>query len=104
MTASHCGANLGVQNMGKTSLVEEKLSKVDALKPIAEELDCSLAQLSLAWCVSNPNVSTTIMGATKVRSSSSAFSSCIVLLSSGCCGGDFMRCLWSICCCLCVET
>ena len=59
---------LGLQNMGKTSLVEEKLSKVDALKPIAEELGCSLAQLSLAWCVSNPNVSTTIMGATKVRS------------------------------------
>ena len=59
--------------MGKTSLVEEKLNKVDALKPIAEELGCSLAQLSLAWCVSNPNVSTTIMGATKVRSCSSRF-------------------------------
>ncbi len=51
--------------MGKTSLGEEKLSKVDALKPIAEELGASLAQLSLAWCASNPNVSTVIMGATK---------------------------------------
>ena len=36
--------------MGKTSLVDEKLDKVDALKPIAEDLGCTLAQLSLAWC------------------------------------------------------
>ena len=36
--------------MGKTSLVDEKLNKVDALKPIAEDLGCTLAQLSLAWC------------------------------------------------------
>jgi len=41
----HCA-----QNMGKTSLVDEKLNKVDALKPIAEDLGCTLAQLSLAWC------------------------------------------------------
>ena len=39
-----------MQNMGKTSLVDEKLNKVDALKPIAEDLGCTLAQLSLAWC------------------------------------------------------
>lgn len=51
--------------MGTNHLVEEKLSKVDALRPIAESLGCSLAQLSLAWCVSNPNVSTVILGATK---------------------------------------
>ncbi len=51
--------------MGTNNLVEEKLSKVDALRPIAESTGCSLAQLSLAWCVSNPNVSTVILGATK---------------------------------------
>ena len=51
--------------MGASNLVEEKLSKVDALRPIAESLGCSLAQLSLAWCVSNSNVSTVILGATK---------------------------------------
>lgn len=38
---------------------------MDALKPIAESLGCSLAQLSLAWCVSNLHVSTVILGATK---------------------------------------
>lgn len=51
--------------MGKSSLVDDKLSKVDALKPLAAELGASLAQLSLAWCASNPNVSSVIMGATK---------------------------------------
>merc|ERR550525_825180 len=30
------------------------------------ELGGSVAQLSLAWCVMNPNVSTVILGATKV--------------------------------------
>lgn len=51
--------------MGTAALVADKLAKVDALKPIAAELGASLAQLSLAWCASNPNVSTVIMGATK---------------------------------------
>jgi len=46
-------------------LVNETLDKVDALKPIAEELGASLAQLALAWCAKNPHVSTVIMGATK---------------------------------------
>lgn len=30
-----------------------------------QELDCSLAQLALAWCVKNDDVSTVITGATK---------------------------------------
>jgi len=37
----------------------------ERLRPIAEELGCSVAQLSLAWCCSNPNVSTVIMGASR---------------------------------------
>jgi aryl-alcohol dehydrogenase-like predicted oxidoreductase len=36
---------------------------VGDLKVIADELDVSLAQLSLAWCAKNPNVSTVITGA-----------------------------------------
>ncbi|KAJ3093868.1 hypothetical protein HDU97_008895 [Phlyctochytrium planicorne] len=43
-----------------------KILKVKALEPIAKKLDCTLAQLALAWCVKNPNVSTVITGATKV--------------------------------------
>ena len=39
--------------------------KVRKLGAIAGELDCSLAQLSLAWCAKNPNVSSVITGASR---------------------------------------
>ncbi|MEP7205836.1 MAG: aldo/keto reductase [Casimicrobiaceae bacterium] len=42
-----------------------KIAVVRALAPIAAELDCTLAQLGLAWCLKNPNVSTVITGASR---------------------------------------
>jgi voltage-dependent potassium channel beta subunit len=42
-------------------------AKVQDLKVIADELDCSLAQLAVAWTASNPNVSTVMLGASKVE-------------------------------------
>jgi aryl-alcohol dehydrogenase-like predicted oxidoreductase len=42
-------------------------TKVDRLRPIADELGCTLAQLALAWCTKNPNVSTVITGASKAN-------------------------------------
>ncbi|MHB1210272.1 MAG: potassium channel beta subunit family protein [Acidimicrobiales bacterium] len=42
---------------------EARNKKVSDLKVIADELDISLTQLSLAWCAKNPNVSTVITGA-----------------------------------------
>ncbi len=42
-----------------------KIEKVKQLAPIAQELGCTLAQLALAWCLTNPNVSTVITGASK---------------------------------------
>ena len=44
-----------------------KLAKVTALGKLAEELDCTTAQLALAWCLKNPYVSTVITGATSVK-------------------------------------
>jgi voltage-dependent potassium channel beta subunit len=44
----------------------DRLAKVRALQPIAKELGCTLAQLSIAWCLRNPNVSTVILGASRV--------------------------------------
>jgi aryl-alcohol dehydrogenase-like predicted oxidoreductase len=41
--------------------------KVGDLKVIADELGITLAQLSLAWCVKNPNVSTVITGASSLE-------------------------------------
>jgi aryl-alcohol dehydrogenase-like predicted oxidoreductase len=43
-----------------------KRAAVDALEPIAADLGCTLAQLALAWCLKNPNVSTVITGASRV--------------------------------------
>jgi voltage-dependent potassium channel beta subunit len=41
------------------------LAKVERLRPIVADLGCSLAQLSIAWCAANPNVSTVITGASR---------------------------------------
>jgi voltage-dependent potassium channel beta subunit len=46
---------------------KEKLTKVRALEPIAQELGCTLSQLALAWCLKNPYVSTVITGASRVE-------------------------------------
>ncbi len=42
-----------------------QLAKVRALAPIAVELGCTLAQMAIAWCLKNPNVSTVITGASR---------------------------------------
>jgi voltage-dependent potassium channel beta subunit len=47
--------------------VAQKIAKVKQLANLAEELDCSTAQLALAWCLANPNVSTAITGASKAE-------------------------------------
>jgi voltage-dependent potassium channel beta subunit len=41
----------------------ERNAKVRKLKDVADELGCTLSQLSLAWCAKNPHVSTVITGA-----------------------------------------
>jgi len=51
------------------------LKKVDGLLPIAKSLNCSLAQLAIAWCLSNPDVSTVITGASKVSQIEENFAS-----------------------------
>jgi len=45
----------------------ERLAKVAALQPVAEQMGASLAQFSLAWCLQNPWVSTVMTGATSVE-------------------------------------
>jgi voltage-dependent potassium channel beta subunit len=42
-----------------------KLAVVKRLAPIAADLNCTLAQMSLAWCLKNPRVSTVITGASR---------------------------------------
>ncbi|CAN5862108.1 aldo/keto reductase [soil metagenome] len=44
---------------------EEANAKVVKLKEVADDLGCTLAQLSIAWCAKNENVSTVITGASR---------------------------------------
>ncbi len=61
------GALKGYEWLHDSLTNKEKLAKVDALGKIAEELGCTTAQLALAWCLKNQNVSTVITGATSVK-------------------------------------
>ncbi|MBM3137945.1 MAG: aldo/keto reductase [Chloroflexi bacterium] len=45
----------------------EDMNKVRKLQVVADDLGVSLANLSIAWCIKNPNVSTAIMGASKLE-------------------------------------
>lgn len=45
----------------------QNIAKVGQLMPQAEELGCSMAQLAIAWCLKNPNVSTVITGASRAE-------------------------------------
>ena len=44
---------------------QASIAKVKKLAPVAADLGCTLAQMSLAWCLKNPNVSTAITGASR---------------------------------------
>jgi len=44
---------------------QPKVAVVKKLKPIADQLGCTRAQLALAWCLKNPRVSSAITGATR---------------------------------------
>jgi len=46
---------------------QAKIARVKQLEPVAKDLGCTLAQLALAWCLKNPNVSTVITGSTTIE-------------------------------------
>ncbi|MBT8202837.1 MAG: aldo/keto reductase, partial [Acidimicrobiia bacterium] len=61
------GSLPGYEFLTKSLTDEEKLERVRRLQKVADQLGCSLAQLSIAWCAANPNVSTVITGASKLE-------------------------------------
>jgi len=63
------GTRLGMQGLEwlkEKSLTEERLVVIRRLKKVADELGTSLPVLAIAWCLKNPNVSTVILGASKM--------------------------------------
>jgi voltage-dependent potassium channel beta subunit len=59
------GALEGYEWLRRNVFTPDKVVIVRALQPIAKELGCTMAQLALAWCRKNDDVSTVITGATK---------------------------------------
>lgn len=47
--------------------IDARIAQVKKLMPIAAQLDCTMAQLALAWCLKNPQVSTVITGASNLK-------------------------------------
>jgi aryl-alcohol dehydrogenase-like predicted oxidoreductase len=55
----------GGANMISRFMTDAVLSRVQKLKPIADELSLSLAQLAVAWVLQNENVASAIIGASR---------------------------------------
>jgi len=60
------------------TLVEDRIEKCKKLSSFASELGTSMAKLSIAWCAKNPNVSTVILGASKVSQLEETFCSAML--------------------------
>ncbi len=61
------GALPGYEWLRDSLTDEQRLAKVRALQPLADEIGATLAQMAIAWCLKNPNVSTVITGASRVQ-------------------------------------
>ncbi|PHJ13076.1 alcohol dehydrogenase [Fervidobacterium sp. SC_NGM5_O18] len=46
---------------------EETTNKIKRLKQIADDLDVTMSQLSIAWCLKNPHVSSVILGVSSLE-------------------------------------
>ncbi len=62
------GSRMALENyswLKDRMMQEDKIEKVKKLEKVANELNTSLATLSIAWCINNQRVTTAILGATK---------------------------------------
>lgn len=57
----------GLEWLKDKNLTEDRIEKVKELSVLAGDLGISLPVLGLSWCLSNKNVSTVILGASKVE-------------------------------------
>ncbi|HXS37220.1 MAG TPA: aldo/keto reductase [Flavipsychrobacter sp.] len=62
------GSRLSLENytwLKDREMTKDKLNRVKQLETVAIDLGTNTAILSIAWCISNPHVTTAILGATK---------------------------------------
>ena len=55
----------GGADMIKRFMDDDVLTRVQGLKPVAEQLDLTMAQLAVAWVLQNDNVSAALVGASR---------------------------------------
>ena len=63
------GTRLGVEGLEwlkEKNLTEDKLAKISLLNELSNDLGMSLPVMSIGWCLKNQNVSTVILGASKM--------------------------------------
>ena len=60
-------SRLATQERLITPDFKSRVARVDRMKELAESLQCTCAQLALAWCLSNNFVSSVIMGASNEK-------------------------------------
>lgn len=61
------GSRLDQNEWLRQELTPSNIARTKKLADIAASLDCSLAQLAIAWCLKNPSVNTVITGASTVQ-------------------------------------
>src|SRR4051795_13019759 len=59
------GAHATAGGAMQSFLTDELLTRVQQLRPIADELGLTMAQLAVAWVLQNPNVAAAIIGASR---------------------------------------
>lgn len=57
---------VGLDWLRERNLTQDNLTKLKAIGSLSKDLNISLANLAIAWCINNPNVSTAILGASKI--------------------------------------
>lgn len=58
-------ATEGFEWLKEKQATDERIDKVKKLQVVADDLGVSMATLAIAWTIKNPNVTSTILGATK---------------------------------------
>ena len=56
-----------VEWLKELAYTEERIEKVRLLNVVAKDIGTDMPKLALAWCLKNPNVSTVILGASKIQ-------------------------------------
>jgi voltage-dependent potassium channel beta subunit len=59
------GAVAGLEWLRDRFTDGEVIARIERLRPIADELGCTMAQLAIAWCATNRDISTVITGASR---------------------------------------